>query len=314
MSALIAEGLSGSTPPARFFLNPVVFAYLTLYYGSAALLVRELTYRWGKGWPTLLLLGATWAIVQEGLGTKVFFDPTRTELSPLVNYGTLGGVHWAFVTQLLVYHAVYSIVLPILLTSVLYWSDLDRPWAPTPILWLCAVLQVGMTFVAYQTISTYKPPAWLYALTLVVTGVLLGIARLAPGGPRQTTPGCPLRDPPPAYWFFGLGLVGSACFFFVSLVLPGWIDAPLLVIGLMIIISAAALWAIHVKSDRGRGWSRLDQLALASGLLAPLILMAPVQEARGLTGESIVAIATAVLLFWMARHVGARHASPVPHA
>jgi hypothetical protein len=60
LSPIIGELLSGSAPPAEFF-NPLGFIMLTILYGGGAILVRELTYRWGKGWPTLLILGGLMA-------------------------------------------------------------------------------------------------------------------------------------------------------------------------------------------------------------------------------------------------------------
>src|SRR5262245_28949455 len=89
LPAFIAEALSGATPPAVYFTQLNILVSFSLYYGSAALIARELARRWRSGWPGVLLLGAAFAVIQEGLGTKVFYDTTRTELSPLVNYGTV---------------------------------------------------------------------------------------------------------------------------------------------------------------------------------------------------------------------------------
>jgi hypothetical protein len=306
LPAFIAEALSGATPPVAYFLNPFVFAYLTLYYGTGALLVREMTRRWGKGWPTLLLLGGVWGIVQEGLGTKVFFDPTRTELSPLVNYGTTGGVHWAFVVQLFIYHGIYSIVLPIMLSEVIYWSERDRSWAGKRALWICVFLQVAMTAVAYQTISpNYKPPAELYVSTLLATAVLIFLARWLPGrSPDPAAPPALNHHVPRPRWFLLVGCLSSSVFILVSLVGPGWIGEPLVVIALMLGITAYTLWILRKASQRGRAWSRPHQLALATGLLAPLIVWSPVQELSGVTGKSLVGVAVAVFLWLTWRRIG----------
>jgi hypothetical protein len=305
LPAFVAEALSGATPPVAYFLNPFVFAYLTVYYGTGALLVREMTRRWGKGWPTLLLLGGVWGIVQEGLGTKVFFDPSRTELSPLVNYGTSAGVHWAFVVQLFIYHGIYSIVLPIMLTELLYWSERDRPWAGKRALWVCVALQIAMTAVAYQTISpNYKPPAELYLSTLVITSALIFVARWLPGrSPDSVASAVPNHDVPRPRWFLIVGTLASSTFIFVSLVGPGLISEPLVVITLMIGITGYTLWILAKASKWGRAWSRPHQYALAAGLLAPLILFSPVQELSGVTGKTLVAIAAAVFLWRMWRHI-----------
>jgi len=56
LSPAIAELLSGSAPPVEFFSLPAFFL-ITCLYGPGALLVRELSIRWHKGWPTVLALG-----------------------------------------------------------------------------------------------------------------------------------------------------------------------------------------------------------------------------------------------------------------
>jgi len=63
---LIGEGLSGSTPPLAF-LNPAVTLLLACLYGSGALLVRDYARRWQKGWRSILILGAAYGIIEEGI-------------------------------------------------------------------------------------------------------------------------------------------------------------------------------------------------------------------------------------------------------
>lgn len=74
-SPVIGELVSGNAPPLVFF-GPAHFIFLSIIYGSSALLIRELIVRWGKGWPSLLALGFAYGIVNEGLAAKTFFDPT----------------------------------------------------------------------------------------------------------------------------------------------------------------------------------------------------------------------------------------------
>ncbi len=91
-----------------------------LFYGSAAILIREITRLWGKSWPTILAFGAAYGICEEGLSTKVFFDLHRTNLGPQMQYGTWAGVHWPYMFHLITAHAVFSIAVPIFLTMLLF--------------------------------------------------------------------------------------------------------------------------------------------------------------------------------------------------
>ena len=119
LSPICGELLSGSQPPLEFF-RPLNLIFITAFYGSGALLVRELTRRWGKGWPTLLTLGAAYGIVEEGLAAKSFFDPAWMDLGALGVYGRWVGVNWVWAALLTIFHAVFSISIPVLLTELAF--------------------------------------------------------------------------------------------------------------------------------------------------------------------------------------------------
>ena len=81
LSPVIAELLSGSSPPLEFF-NPFGFILLVGLYGCGVIIVRELSIRWKKGWGSILLLGAVYGIIEEGLAVKSFFDPNPIHTDP----------------------------------------------------------------------------------------------------------------------------------------------------------------------------------------------------------------------------------------
>jgi len=83
---MIGELLSGSAPPTEFF-NPIVFLLLASLYGSGAIVVRELKIRWKKDIRAVLLLGAAYGILEEGLMVKSFFDPGWMDLGILGTFG-----------------------------------------------------------------------------------------------------------------------------------------------------------------------------------------------------------------------------------
>src|SRR5437762_1860395 len=57
LSPVIAEMLSGSTPPLEW-LNPIGVLFLIWLYGAGVLVMRETAVRWKTGWPTIVLLAA----------------------------------------------------------------------------------------------------------------------------------------------------------------------------------------------------------------------------------------------------------------
>ena len=312
LPAFIAEALSGATPPLTFFLQPNILIAFSLYYGSGAILAREMSLRWHRGWPSVLLLGAAFAVIQEGLGTKVFFDPTRTELSPLVNYGTVGGVHWVFVIQLIIYHAVYSISLPVLLVELMFPSRRRARWVGGLGLILALVCLIVVTWLLFL-IYPFQPPAGPYVSAAALAVMLCVVARFAPthlgaSGPRVASSSAlgpaPRAWPARMYWLSGL--IAGGLFFLVSFGAPAASIPPLVTAIALLVVAIGCAWLVMRNSAWGRAWSDRDQLALAAGLLSPLIALAFLQETRGRSGSILVALAAAVLLIWIARRNSTR--------
>src|SRR5438445_223514 len=116
LSPVIAEMLSGSTPPLEW-LNPIAALLLIWLYGAGVLVMRETAVRWKTGWPSILLLGAAYGIIEEGLAVKSFFDPGWMDLGTLAWYGRWFDVNWVWAVWLTIYHAVVSIGIPIFLVE-----------------------------------------------------------------------------------------------------------------------------------------------------------------------------------------------------
>jgi hypothetical protein len=127
LSPAIGELLSGSSPPLQFF-NPVFFLLLVGLYGCGALLVRETVARYQLNAVGVLLLGAAYGIVEEGLTCKSFFNLHWTDTGFLSVYGRGWGVNWVWTFGLTVYHTVVSITVPVFLTEALFPLRAQEPW------------------------------------------------------------------------------------------------------------------------------------------------------------------------------------------
>lgn len=127
LSPAVGELLSGSSPPLQFF-NPVFFLLLVGLYGCGALLVRELVAVRRLNAVGVLLLGAAYGILEEGLLCKSFFNPNWTDTGFLSVYGRAWGVNWVWTFGLTVYHAVVSITVPVFLAEALFASQAQGPW------------------------------------------------------------------------------------------------------------------------------------------------------------------------------------------
>src|SRR5229473_1068759 len=71
VAPLVAEYLLGDLP-LKLLAALIVLAPA---YGGAAVLIRETARRTGRGWPTMLMLGAAYTLIGEGLVTQSLFNP-----------------------------------------------------------------------------------------------------------------------------------------------------------------------------------------------------------------------------------------------
>jgi hypothetical protein len=118
---VLAEMLTGSSPPARFF-HPVGTPVLVLLYGGGALLIREARARWGLQW-SLALLGIAYGVLEEGLMIHSFFNHNHVDIHELSRYGAFLGVQWPWTLMVTFVHATISTVIPITIVETT-WPEL----------------------------------------------------------------------------------------------------------------------------------------------------------------------------------------------
>ena len=300
LAPAIGELLSGSAPPIEFF-NPFGLLILPALYGSGAILARELALRWDKRWPTILVLGLAYGIVEEGLMVKSFFDPAWPDLGLLGVYGRWGGVNWVWSLFLTIYHAVYSIAIPIFLVELLYPEHRDERWVGRRGMITLSLLLLAVVLFGFFFLTEYRPPALPYLMALVATVGLYAVARRMPTHwwTRWTEPS---RSP----LLFGLiGFASTIAFFFLHWIFPeNGVPVP---ITMLAAISLVWLVFITVRNMSGEGgWSDEHKLALVSGALTFFILLAPISEfdpsrTDNPTGMTLVGLVALIFLIWLRR-------------
>lgn len=254
LAPFCAEGITGAAP--FFFVVPWLLAYFMLFYGSGAILIREVTLAWGKGWPTQLALGVGYAILEEGLATKVFFEPDRTDLGPWMQYGTLGGVHWPFTIYLLFFHAAFAIMIPIFLTQVMFPGHATRSWVPSRhLFWYGLALTACVVFSAL-VLHPYNPSAVHYAVTIGLVGALIALGRVLPADiGKRSRERRPLVFTPKNMAIVGFALATS--FWITSLGSQGLgVNAAATVVTQLIFLAIAARVLHRISSDT-YGWFSL---------------------------------------------------------
>jgi hypothetical protein len=302
-SITYAEFLTGSTVVLAALLDPSSLAFLLGIYGAGVLLVREASVRWSKGWPTVLLLGAAYGIAEEGLGTKTFFGPRG--VGALAVYGHWIGVNWVWSVELALFHAIFSIALPIATVGLLFPATQGRSFLPSR----RALVTTGAIFlatVAAMFVLFNRPETPSLALVLAAVaaiGLLVVLARRAP----STLAASGARDRS------GLGLSPMAAgaaftwgFFGIVWAGPSLIPVP------AVVIAATLAWTV------GFGWlvaSRRTLLrapyARAGFVFGALTFLLVLAAFEGVFGDFGAFVVVAVLIFGFLR-LRKRLGAPIP--
>ncbi len=294
LAPAIGELLSGSAPPAEFF-NPISLLLLSSLYGSGALLVRELKVKWNKGYVSLFILGAAYGVIEEGLMVKSFFDPGWMDLGILGVYGRWLEVNWVWAEWLTVYHALFSIVIPITLVEVAYPDLRNERWLSNRKLAGVTFLLCAVTAFGYGSLTAYRPPPLQYLMSALLVGALLLLAWKAPsrtGKNGSLNPSDPSR-------LALLGFVTTLALFMLFGAGPNLISSPavLVLLGIALVFAIFSLLRRY-RWDEGRLYHKF---ALATGALGFLITLTPLQELDksrldNTQGMIVVGIAATIML------------------
>lgn len=314
LAPAIGEMLSGSTPPL-LFINPLSLLFETGLYGSGAIVVRELARRRGLGWANILVLGAAYGVLEEGLVVTSWFNPHWPDLGVLSAYGRVLDTSVIWAIGLTAYHAVVSITIPIVLTEAFFPALAARPWLRRRgfrlfSIWLGVISALGLLAFGFAEFHkqgyTHPPASYLLAALLAVALARIGLRwRPRPYQPR-------LYRPAPHLWTLrAFGLCAIFTYFVTLWVLPAKIPAAW--VTALVMLGVLTLEALTVRRWSSRvGWSREHRLALASGALGFFLLLAPLLELGAEThgkptaGMTLVASFFAALLIMLARRQGRR--------
>jgi hypothetical protein len=300
----IPEYLSGSSSPTVFAVNPLVgFLFLIAnlgIYTAGVLLIWEARVRWKLGWASVLALGVAYGIAEEGLALDTLFNLHASPINP-ATAGHLAGVNWIWSSQILPFHALFSVALPIFLLetalpglrgrSLLVGRELTVTFAA----YLATISIFGVAF----ALTTYWMgwPVLLGSL-LAITGLVL-LARALPRDALTVPVGRPRWTPTR---MFLLGLT----FFPVTLLVPAIVAATPAPIPLAMIVgpALATLWMYWLLGGLGTVEPTPHLLAFSGGLIAPVIAFGFFFGLRAPLGLPLVAIVDglAFLFLWKLYH------------
>jgi len=99
IAPLVAEVLPGSAP----ITHPRVLPCIVLIYGPGALLIRDVVRVRSLGCTSILLLGAAYGILEEGIALQSLFNPS---LYNAASWGRIGSVNIVYAEAVIPIHAI----------------------------------------------------------------------------------------------------------------------------------------------------------------------------------------------------------------
>ncbi|MFF5112813.1 hypothetical protein [Streptosporangium sp. NPDC000509] len=301
LSPLVAEYLLGNVPPSELW-GLVVLAPM---YGGGAIIIREVARRAGRGWPTIILLGCAYGVLEATLIDQTLFNPAplfegdvsrSSTLIPALGFSAVNALGFT------AGHAVWSIGVPIAVVETLVPRRATTPWLGIPgLLFACVVFVLGslVLFGGIRDDSGFmaSPPQRIGAAAVVV---LLVVAAFLVGRRSRSAKGA--RSPKP--WLAGTaGFVASAAF--VARPEDWWGTAA----GIVLIAVTAVVIG---RWSRGDGWDARHRLALAGGALLTqaflgflLLFLHGTATTANLIGQTVLVLG-ALALFLVARRSARR--------
>ena len=300
LAPLIAEYLLGSLSFAQLALFPI----MALMYGAGALFVREVTRRTGRGWPTIILLGLAYAVIEEGLATQSLFNPHYLGLR-LLDYGfvpALGiGAPWTI--YVIVLHVAWSIAVPIDFVEALFADLRTAPWLQKTGFVVSGIVYVlGVALVTFGTRQKEKFSA--SCTQLAVTAVIAALLVAAAFACSRRDASKP-RNPGPARWRpLTLGLlafVTGSVFHLITQLGSGYL-APWVAVAIALAIPAGVIAVVRTAMKSG-AWTDPHTDALMFGGLAAygwlgFFLVVRLHGSGSLPGQFFPFTIIAALVYW----------------
>lgn len=308
LAPFVGEFLLGNLAIHELYLG-IILAPL---YGGGALLIREVARRTGRGWPTMFLLAAAYALMEEGPVDQLLWNDSYAGADLLHgdSYLPALGMSVELTQAILALHTIWSICVPIAIVETFAADRRTTPWLRTPGFVVTALVYAGgavlVFFGNYSEEHFLASPAQIGGVGLVIVLLVVLAFRV-----RQSRP--PIDGEAPSPWLVGaLALLGTSTYWAPStLITAGWYEW----IGVVVwcVLVAAGVLAVS-RWSRQHGWGDRHRFALAAGAVLTYAWTAfPTRPESGgsetadLIGNAVfAAVAVAVLLLAARRLVSVR--------
>jgi hypothetical protein len=266
VAPLVGEVLSTATPPLDLLL-PWNLALMMALYGGGALICREVARRYRLGLLGLCLLGAAYAVYEEALVDRYWFDPGYWKNAGVGSYSAIWHTNLLLAAHLTAFHVAVSICSSIVLVEQLFPAHREKPWAHRPALAFAALALASVAPITYDEFTHVPAGQLLVAASLCF--LLVVSALLTKRRSSQPAPGPGSSKP---VLLSGVAFAATAIHFvLVYLVATTGIPWP---IGLLVALAPIAAGVFLTRrSIRGSAFPGPDGLRVVTGILGFFLLL-----------------------------------------
>jgi hypothetical protein len=242
-----------------------------------------------------LILGAAYGIIEEGIMVRSFFNPAWKDLGILATYGRWLGTNWVWAEWLAIYHAIFSITIPIFLVELTFPQTKTRIWlsSRTRILFHgLLILAIILGFFAFP----YDPGV------LAIVGCVAAVVALGWFAKRIPNISSAKRNLKLSWKILvplGFSVPAVFFFFFNSALIP--IAVGTMIIGGFMVLGYERLLTRWAR----RGFTDLQKLGLMTGALGFFALFFDfiLDLFLGRVGTGALGIAFIVYLLWIRKKI-----------
>jgi hypothetical protein len=280
LSPGIPEYLSGSSPLNAIILNPFQFVFQVVanlgLYGPGVILIRESFVRWQKGWAGVLILGAAYGILEEGVALSTLYNQHANPVGKLGFYGHAFGVNWIWSAGIIPVHMILSISLPILLLGLAIPETIGKSLVATRRGIVSLFVILSLDVLGLFLLVTRGEHFWMglpiFLGSFAAIGALVMIARRIPVKLHPRSESARARP-------VIMGIIGTL--FYTSVIVTEGIgkNARLPAIAdLILVVVVQVAFLLIVLSLVGRKDNSRQLIALSAGLVVPIAAIGLISE------------------------------------
>jgi hypothetical protein len=149
ITPFLTEVLTTNVSITMMLRPRILLAMMTIGYGFAVLVLREIAVRMRAGVISMVLMGLIYGMYNEGLIAKTLFRVHGVPINTFDGYGFFGGFETAWAIAISTWHAFFAFLFPIVIVYSLYPGEREERWLNRTALAILAVVTVVISALAF---------------------------------------------------------------------------------------------------------------------------------------------------------------------